>query len=123
MKTCDTCMHKNLCKYENQFKKFIEEKNYDIELDSPFNVEFICKYYREKLPNLNLDPGITYRNLNYCKPSSCEGCTFYEQYIKGNKTYIGDSPCDFCIKSPTRVTCESNLSATSKTSEVLTDGQ
>lgn len=38
--------------------------------------------------------------------SGCEGCPNNPKYLK--TTYIGDSPCQWCQKSPWKVTCTSN---------------
>lgn len=38
--------------------------------------------------------------------SGCEGCPNNPKYLK--TPYIGDSPCQWCQKSPWKVTCTSN---------------
>lgn len=38
--------------------------------------------------------------------SGCEGCPNNPKYLKA--PYIGDSPCQWCQKSPWKVTCTSN---------------
>ena len=37
----------------------------------------------------------------------CEGCPNNPKYLK--TPYIGDSPCQWCQKSPWKVTCTSNV--------------
>lgn len=37
----------------------------------------------------------------------CEGCPYNPKYLK--TPYIGDSPCQWCQKSPWKVTCTSNV--------------
>lgn len=39
--------------------------------------------------------------------SSCEGCPNNPKYLK--TPYVGDSPCQWCQKSPWKVTCTSNV--------------
>lgn len=39
--------------------------------------------------------------------SGCEGCPNNPKYLK--TPYVGDSPCQWCQKSPWKVTCTSNL--------------
>lgn len=39
--------------------------------------------------------------------SGCEGCQNNPKYLK--TPYIGDSPCQWCQKSPYKVTCTSNV--------------
>lgn len=39
--------------------------------------------------------------------SSCESCPNNPKYLK--TPYIGDSPCQWCQKSPWKVTCTSNV--------------
>lgn len=39
--------------------------------------------------------------------SGCEGCPNNPKYLK--TPYIGDSPCQWCQKSPYKVTCTSNV--------------
>lgn len=38
--------------------------------------------------------------------SGCEGCPNNPKYLK--TPYVGDSPCQWCQKSPWKVTCTSN---------------
>lgn len=38
--------------------------------------------------------------------SSCEGCPNNPKYLK--TPYVGDTPCQWCQKSPWKVTCTSN---------------
>lgn len=39
--------------------------------------------------------------------SGCEGCLNNPKYLK--TPYVGDTPCQWCQKSPWKVTCTSNL--------------
>ena len=39
--------------------------------------------------------------------SGCEGCPNNPKYLK--TPYVGDSPCQWCQKSPWKVTCTSNM--------------
>lgn len=41
------------------------------------------------------------------KWSGCEGCPNNPKYLK--TPYVGDSPCQFCAKSPNKITCTANL--------------
>lgn len=48
-------------------------------------------------------------NLIPCNvPSSCDECDFFKRYLAGGKTYIGDSPCQWCSKYPYKITCKVN---------------
>ena len=51
---------------------------------------------------LTLPEGATLVN----NESGCEGCPNNPKYLK--TPYIGDSPCQWCQKSPWKVTCTSN---------------
>ena len=42
----------------------------------------------------------------------CEQCDFYKRYLAGGKTYIGDSPCEWCQNYPYRVTLYAEASTT-----------
>lgn len=39
--------------------------------------------------------------------NGCEGCPNNPKYLK--TPYVGDSPCQWCQKSPWKVTCTSNM--------------
>lgn len=39
--------------------------------------------------------------------NGCEGCPNNPKYLK--MPYIGDSPCQWCQKSPWKITCSANL--------------
>lgn len=39
--------------------------------------------------------------------SGCEGCPNNPKYLK--TLYVGDSPCQWCPKSPWKITCTSNV--------------
>ena len=46
-------------------------------------------------------------NLNtqlFIPPKTCEECDFYKKYLAGGKTYIGDSPCQWCQNYPHKIT-------------------
>ena len=46
--------------------------------------------------------------------SNCDGCWFYENYLKPGLTYIGDAPCQWCAKYPFRITFTNCNDAESK---------
>ena len=37
-------------------------------------------------------------------PKNCEECDFYKKHLAGGKTYIGDSPCQWCPNYPHKIT-------------------
>ena len=44
-------------------------------------------------------------------PKSCEECDFYKKNLAGGKTYIGDSPCEWCPNYPYKISWCSATSA------------
>lgn len=63
-----------------------------------------------KYPYRNVSPCTTgYLELNtqtITPPKNCEECEFYKNYFVVGKSYIGDSPCQWCVNSPYQTTCK-----------------
>ena len=70
-----------------------------------------CKsYIRHKLNPDYIRPSYQDNNeIQNIIPKSCSDCDFYKKYIASGKTYIGDSPCQWCLNSPYRITCTGEI--------------
>ena len=82
----------------------------DLTPSDAFKLSFDCKYHLPHNYNdffgRSIDKGFGIATLPYIPAdvNPCSNCTFYQSYILGNKTYIGDSPCEWCSKSPSKLT-------------------
>lgn len=121
---CDACKHNGVCKYKDEFetkRKEIKDLVENVKTeDNLVIVDIKCKYYLDSIGTITFPGGGTgggSRDLNppfiprpyrgdIVYPTSsdpCEGCPNNPALHDG--TVIGDSPCQWCQHSPTRVTC------------------
>lgn len=115
-KKCDSCIHNSVCMYKENYLKAIEDFK-ETKYDFPIKFEISCHQYLkdndytyQKEDIVDSDKisvggkvikGFIDKNPlnNIIKTSNpCEGCSIYEDIIKG-KTTVNDA-CTFCSKSP-----------------------
>ena len=53
-------------------------------------------------------------STNILSKKTCEECDFYKWYLTSGRTYLGDSPCQWCSHSPYRVSCVTATTAFEK---------
>lgn len=74
------------------------------------NSEVICPCCSTNLPHKGVRGGNGDSGAEWATKSDnlsgCEGCPNNPKYLK--TPYIGDSPCQWCQKSPWKVTCTAN---------------
>lgn len=116
---CSSCAHKEVCRYEEEFKtkyEKIQEALKKVSCGDLIETDVKCKHYScgaigtiQKSPYNPLSPDWTYWpwgkdfNSSY---NHCENCL--NKHYLTDLTTIGDTPCTFCQYSPTRVTCVAN---------------
>ena len=122
---CDSCKHNGVCKYKEEFeakRKEIKDLVENVKTeDNPVIVDIKCKYYLDsigtltfpgrRILDLDLKPPYVYNGdpipINYTKSTNpCEGCP--NNPALSDIPIVGDSPCEWCQHSPTRVTCRTN---------------
>ena len=114
---CDACKHNRICKYKDEFEAKREEiknllenvKIEDVKIeDNPIIVNIKCKYYWDTIGTIafpgTVIPYDTKYAINTISTNPCEGCP--NNPALSDTPIIGDSPCQWCQHSPTRVTCE-----------------
>ena len=119
---CDACKHNGVCKYKEEFEAKRKEiknlvENVKTE-DNPVIVDIKCKYYLDTIGTItfpgggirDLEPPYIYHGdplpTKYTTTTNpCEGCP--NNPALSDTPVVGDSPCQWCVHSPTRVTCES----------------
>lgn len=117
---CDACKHNRICKYKEGFeakRKEIKDLVENVKTeDNPVIVDIKCKYYLDSIGTITF-PGGGIRDLNspfipyrYTTTSNpCEGCPNNPALL--DTPIVGDSPCQWCLHSPIRVTCVSGNAA------------
>ena len=109
---CSSCAHKEVCRYEEEFKtkyEKIQEALKKVSCGDLIEIDIKCKHYScgaigtiQKSPYIPLVSfDWTWGNYNHC-----ENCL--NKHYLTDLTTIGDTPCTFCPYSPTRVTCVAN---------------
>ena len=128
---CNVCKHDGVCKYKELFesaKKQIKDMAQKVEKimekadleEKPIYVEVKCKHYldnnlKDYIPTLTKDTTTGYKfKINedgtsgwpVPEPRVCcdETCPNYH-YLRGDKTTIGDIPCQWCLLYPYTPTC------------------
>lgn len=108
-RSCDSCIHENVCKYKADYVELLKEKQTITKKNNENIFEAIidCKYYRtnEVIYKLgDVDPTTTYIN-NWKYNDPCKDC-WVKDYNKNID--FGDNPCYYCSKNPHKVTCKSD---------------
>ena len=109
---CDACKHNGICKYKEGFetkRKEIKDLVENVKTeDNPVIVDIKCKYYLDTVGTITFPGGFyptsPYRQTIYTTSTNpCEGCP--NNPALSDTPIIGDSPCQWCLHSPTRVIC------------------
>jgi len=104
---CKQCIHQEVCIYKEKYDNIVQKSK-----DQPTPFKISCEFYRYDSPIFSPPKGELPKdhgemNVPYYSPSTigtidsegfCDNCWFYQTTFKKEQVYIGDSPCDWCIK-------------------------
>lgn len=106
---CTKCIHKQLCKFKEDFEKIDSEINFKLKdlLEANkqifFSVKLECQFFKEELSTLQptkLPRDYSITDISY---DPCRDCLNKPDFTKG--PIIGDRACDWCQHNPYKLTC------------------
>lgn len=110
-RSCDSCIHENVCKYKADYAELLKEKQAAIKKNNENIFEAIidCKYYGTaefiyKVEDVDYTPPyLNTRDIMIYDP--CKDC-----WVKEHNRNIdfGDNPCYYCSKNPYEATYKSD---------------
>ena len=110
MSPCSQCLHNTVCKYKETFEETWNKYNVSETCDDIAIINVSCKhFYSSGISNARL---MQYDDLSTIvtqkAEKSCADCDFYKNYLASGKSYIGDSPCQWCPSYPYKLTCQNS---------------
>lgn len=111
---CSQCLHATVCKYKESFEETWNKYNAYEKCDDVAVINVSCKHFYSAnfLSNARLmEYGDLSTAISQKSEKSCAECDFYKNYLASGKSYIGDSPCQWCLNYPYKLTCQTSTTA------------